>query len=552
MRRDPDQLTGRSFDLLVVGAGIYGATIAWDAALRGLSVALIDRSDFGAATSANSLKTVHGGLRSLQHGNLGEMRSFIRDRRAFLRVAPHLVEPIRYVIPTTRKLSRHRLAMRAALLLNDLVAADRNRGLDPARYLAPGRVVSLADFLALDAGIDPSGITGAAIWTDAQMYSSDRLLLGFVQSAVARGAVAVNYMEAVSLRRSATRVVGAALRDTLSGRTGEVEARVVVNAAGAWAPTLSASGGSRRAPVPFAKAMNLVTRLPAPSQALGATDQGRFFFRVPWRGISIFGTSQDPFNHAPDDLRAGDRTDVDRLLANINAAFQGARVRIDDVTLVHRGLLPSAGVRRGEVLLAKNSHVWDHRADGIEGLITVVGVRYTTARGTAACVVDLVYRHLGLEPPPCRTADTPLVGGQFDSIDRLLAESAGDRTTSLPARARERVARAYGAGYRSVLDRIARDPGLARPLAGPHGVSTADGVCAADGVSAAEVVHAVEEEMAVTLADALVRRTEAGAAAWPGDAEVDAAAGIMAGRLGWDRARITREIEGLRALYTVG
>ncbi len=533
-------MTGRSFDLLVVGAGIYGATIAWDATLRGLSVALIDRSDFGAATSANSLKTVHGGLRSLQRGALREMRSFIRDRRALLRVAPHLVEPMRFAVPTTRGLSRHRLAMRAALVLNDLVSADRNRGLDPARYLAPGRVVSLADFLAQDAGIDPSGITGAAIWTDAQMYSSDRLLLGFVQSAVARGAVAVNYMEAVSLRRSATRVVGATLRDTLSGRTGEVEARVVVNAAGAWAPTLSASGGSRRAPVALAKAMNLVTRLPAPSQALGATDQGRFFFRVPWRGISIFGTSQDPFNHAPDDLRAGDRIDVDRLLANVNAAFPGARVGIDDVTLVHRGLLPSAGLRRGEVLLAKSSHVWDHRADGIEGLITVVGVRYTTARSTAAGVVDLVHRHLGLEPPPCRTADTPLVGGHVDSIDRLLAESAADRTTPLPARARERLARAYGAGYRSVLERITRDPGLARPLDG------------ADGVTAGELVHAVEEEMAVTLADALVRRTEAGTAAWPGDAAVGAAAGIMAGRLGWDQARVSREIEGLRTLYAVG
>ena len=154
VRRDPDQLTGRSFDLLVVGAGIYGATIAWDAALRGLSVALIDRSDFGAATSANSMKTVHGGLRSLQRGNLREMRSFIQDRRAFLRMAPHLVEPITFAVPTTRGLSRHRLAMRAALILNDLVAADRNRGLDPARRLPAGRVVSRDEFLALEPGLD--------------------------------------------------------------------------------------------------------------------------------------------------------------------------------------------------------------------------------------------------------------------------------------------------------------------------------------------------------------------------------------------------------------
>jgi len=538
VRRDPGQLTGRSFDLLVVGAGVYGATIAWDAALRGLSVAVIDQGDFGSATSANSLKTIHGGLRSLQRGSLPEMRSFIRDRRALLRVAPHLVEPITFAIPTARRLTRHRLALRAALTLNDLVAADRNRGVDPARHLPSGRIVSRGEYLAFEPGVDPAGVTGGACWTDAQTFSSERLLLGFLQSAVARGAVAVNYMKAESLRRTAARVCGATVRDRLSGRTGEVEARVVVNAAGAWAQALSAAagGGTHRPPVRFAKAMNLVTRLPAPRIALGASYRGRFYFRVPWRGISIFGTSQDPFDTVPDDLRA-DRGDVDRLLADINGAFPGARVGLDDVTLVHRGLLPAAGVRRGEVALAKASLIWDHRSDGIDGLVTVVGARYTTARETAAAVVDLVYRLMGLKSPPCLTATTPLEGGAVGSIARLVAEATSDRSTDLPRPALERIVRAYGSQYTSILRRIAGDPALGRPI-GPAG-----------GVTAAELVHAVDEEMAVTLTDALARRTEAGAMAYPGEASVVVAAGIMAGLLGWDRGRVDREIASLRAVY---
>src|SRR5215510_12412545 len=133
MTRNLRQLTDTEFDVLIVGAGIYGATIAWEAAQRGLTVALVDRGDFGGGTSLNSLKTVHGGLRSLQRGNVVDTRRFVRERRALLRIAPHLVEPLRFVIPTYPGGTRSRSVMRMALAVNDLIASDRNDGLDPAR-----------------------------------------------------------------------------------------------------------------------------------------------------------------------------------------------------------------------------------------------------------------------------------------------------------------------------------------------------------------------------------------------------------------------------------
>jgi glycerol-3-phosphate dehydrogenase len=142
VRRDLRSLSGTGFDVLVVGAGIYGATIAWEAAQRGLSVALVDRGDFGGATSFNSLKTVHGGLRSLQRGSLSEMREFIRERRSLLRIAPHLVHPLRFLVPTYGFAKRSRLVMATALAINDLVARDRNAGLDPALHLAPSCTIS--------------------------------------------------------------------------------------------------------------------------------------------------------------------------------------------------------------------------------------------------------------------------------------------------------------------------------------------------------------------------------------------------------------------------
>ncbi|RPJ83422.1 MAG: FAD-dependent oxidoreductase, partial [Acidobacteria bacterium] len=410
---------------------------------------------------------------------------------------------------------------------------------DPARCLGRGRIVSKDEFLAWEPGVDPGQVAGGAVWSDAQMFSSDRLLLAFVQSAVAQDAVAVNHVEAVSLLRNGRRVTGAAVRDRLSGESMEVEARVVVNAAGAWAAPLSATAGEGGSvgPVTFAKALNLVTRLAAPPVALGSTYAGRFYFRVPWRGVSIFGTSQDAFDDHPDRLGVS-AGDVSRLLASINAVFPGSQVLPEDVTLVHRGLLPSTGRSSdGEAILAKSSIVRDHGRSGVDGLVTVVGVRYTTARETAEEAVDAACRLLGGQVPPSHTATAPLAGSDFDSVSALLASATADRTTGLDSATLERLARSYGSAYRSILQRIVRDPELGRPLA------------ESGGVTAAEVVHAVDEEMALTLSDALARRTEAGAAGWPGDDAVRRGARLMARRLGWNAERTGREIDALRAMY---
>src|SRR5687767_5547495 len=188
MLRDLRRLADTRFDLMVVGAGLYGVIAAWDATLRGLSVALIDKDDFGGATSFNNNKILHGGLRSLQALNFAQMRLFIRERRALARVAPHLVQPLPFIIPTYRSPRRSALLMRLALTINDLVARDRHEGLtDPSLHLPTGRVVGRDECLELNAAIDPKGVTGGAVWHDYQLQSTDRMTLSFVQSAADGG-----------------------------------------------------------------------------------------------------------------------------------------------------------------------------------------------------------------------------------------------------------------------------------------------------------------------------------------------------------------------------
>lgn len=501
MNRDLARLANEAFDVLVIGGGIYGLATLRELTARGLRAALVDRGDFGGATSFNSLKTVHGGIRALQHGAVPTMREFVRERRGLALLAPHLVRPLPFIVPTHRHPVRNRLLMSTFLAAYDLLAADRNDGVEPRLALPPSRTVSRDECLRLNPLIDPAGITGGAVWHDYQLHSPERLAIGLLDAAVREGAVAANYTEARQLVQRRGAIHAARLRDLNGGADLEVRCRSVVNAAGPWAwPLLERAGLAPRAATPPAMslAMNLVVDRPPSGHAVGGLVDGRFLFIVPWRDRSIVGTSHDEFSARPDDLTVSDGQ-LERFLREAAGAFPGANIRRSDVRLVHRGLLPAA---RGTELL-KHSIIRDHARDGIDGLITIVGVRYTTARGTAAAAAEQVATKLG---SPSGTSSPTLVPIP-DTVAASVARIAADR------------------------------PELSSPLSA---------TCA---VTRAEVVHAVRDEMAIHLADALLRRTAAGTGGYPGREALESAAAVMAGELGWTSSRIADEIAAVAALY---
>ena len=215
---------------MVVGAGVYGAATAWDASLRGLSVALIDKADFGSGTSFNNLKTIHGGIRYLQHADFKRMRESVRERRNLMRIAPHLVHPLPFLVPTYRGgFMKSRAVMRMALVVNDLVSWDRNRLDDRQKHLPAGRALGRDECLQLAPGLESENLTGGVLWHDAQMHNSDRLTLSFVLSAAEEGAVVANFVEATNLIRARGRVVGVQARDALEDADGlEIRGKLVV------------------------------------------------------------------------------------------------------------------------------------------------------------------------------------------------------------------------------------------------------------------------------------------------------------------------------------
>jgi glycerol-3-phosphate dehydrogenase len=408
-------LADREHDLLVVGGGIHGAAAAWDAAQRGLAVALVEAADFGGGTSWNSLKTIHGGLRHLQRADLRSLRESARERSAMLRIAPELVRPLPFLLPLYGHGLRGREAMAAALLAADLLSAGRNDGLPPSHRIARSRILSAQEVRERVPGVKADGLTGGAWWTDAQVESSERLLLGFLHAAAEAGAAMANRVQVTALRRKDGRIAGALVRDREGGGALEVRSRMVLNAAGPWGEALAVSAGIAKKPSPLLRAVNLVLRrrLIGP-HALGGRGDGRYLFLVPWRDRSIVGTGYEAAESPSVDGR------IDAFLAEARRAYPWAGLERADVALVHRGLVPGHGGAHG---LLTRSRIVDHESeDGVAGVVSVRSVKYTTARASAEAAVDLVVRRLSRHAAPCRTAVTPLTRAR--PLTGTLAERA--------------------------------------------------------------------------------------------------------------------------------
>ncbi|HEY1892342.1 MAG TPA: FAD-dependent oxidoreductase [Steroidobacteraceae bacterium] len=494
MQRNVGRLTTSTYDLVVVGGGIYGACTAWEGALRGLRVALVEAGDFGGATTSNSLRTLHGGLRHLQRLDLKRMRESIRERREWLRLAPHLACPLRFVLPTHGQGLRGPLVMRAALWLNDVVSADRNRGVRTDRWLPPGAVLSAAAVRAALPGIELDGCNGAAAWHDAVCLDTERLLLSVINAASTAGAHVVNYVRATGVLARHSRIRGVHARDELSGREMEIRARFVINAAGPWVEDwLPAGAGRPRAPLFRAsRAFNLLTR-PLPfTDGIGLTvcAHGRTdttYFILPWNGYSLIGTRHlrcDPSLRSPDVMRE----EVLAFVSDLNTVLGQHRLTAADVHGVFAGLLPEEDDNSGtEVALERDPQVIDHEPVGLRGLLSIVGVKWTIAPAVAAHAVRMACRQLGVAAEPTRRPRklAPKASSFF----------AGPEGPVLDRAVMAHLEQCYGAAHRHLLTLIATEPALVTR------------VVADLPVVLAQVAYAARAEMAVRLADVVLRRT---------------------------------------------
>jgi glycerol-3-phosphate dehydrogenase len=551
MRRDLIRLSQQVYDVLVIGGGIYGVCVARDAALRGLSVALVEQGDFGHATSFNSLRILHGGFRYLQHGDIRRMRRSIHERSVFMRTAPHLVHPLPFLIPTYGHGLRGKEILSLALLLNDCIGYDRNRQHDPLHYLPRGRVISRQECLRLAPGLEAPRLTGGAILYDGQIANSERLILAVLRSAAMAGAHVANYTQVTGFLTEKARIASVAVRDLLAGETFDIRARMVINTSGPWVRRVAELLDERhpKHPLLFSKAFNLLLkRQLIPHYAVGVYSQGpfrdrdaffnkgaRLLFMTPWQGRSLIGTAHLPYDADADDPSVTE-AEVQAFLDEINAAYPMARLTRQDVCCAYGGLLPATGYHAGEVQITKRHWLHDHRSEArCAGLISVLGVKLTEARYVAEQAVDLVFRKFGQIPPASVTAVTPVYGGQIECLQTFVSQEVRRAPQGLDAEVIEALIGRYGTAYSEVLQYyFPASPSAAGAL---------------EPLRCAEVLHATRQEMAQKLTDVVFRRTILGTFGNPGDALLSHCAALMAQELGWSDTHTAKEVQEVQTRF---
>jgi glycerol-3-phosphate dehydrogenase len=502
VQRDLPSLVRASFDVLIVGGGIVGACVARDAALRGLSVALIDRGDFGGGISWNSLKIIHGGLRSLQGLDIGQARQFVRERRAWLRIAPHLVEPLSFVVPTRGYGRESAMLMRAGLALNDALSSDRNEGISPSRRLPSGRALSRSELRSLVPDTF-HGYTGGALFYDAQLYAAERLVMAVLDDAVRAGATIANYVEAVGPLRDGDTLAGVVATDRLGGESFDVRAAMIVNAAGGGAAAVAdrLTGRAGSAPPMTGIALNLMLAGDAAATtafAIAATEEGRMrrLFVVPWRGRTIVGTA----HYACERMPASEselEPHVERFVSEVAASWPARAITRESVLLVHAGMQPLPHGARGSQAHGPPEHtIIDHARAGMPRLLTAIGPKLTTSRAIAEELTDIVCARIGRATRPSETATRLLASAPADDVAMLIGRAlAGDRA-GMPEDVMTHLVRSYGADSDELIGMVRDQPAL--------GTRIEEG----SPVIAAQFERAVRSEMAARADDLVSRRTE--------------------------------------------
>jgi glycerol-3-phosphate dehydrogenase len=537
MRRATDRLANETFDILIIGGGVTGACVARDAAMRGIRVALVEKGDFANATSAHNSKLVHGGLRYLRNFELGLVRESLKERRIWQRIAPHLVHPLPFLVPMYDAGFRGRATLAAGLTLYDMLSFDKGWLDDPAQRLPNHTWLDKRKALDAEPVLDGKGFEGAFKYYDAQMYAPERLALECLLEADGDDAAIANYVEAVSLLNRNGRIEGCTVRDVLGGDSFDVRARLTLVAAGPWADIFLERALGKPASHKLLRSKGIHVLVPAMTKnnALTVAAGGGHFFVLPWHGHTLLGTTDTAFRSAPDEVGVSG-ADIDGFFGFINANLPGAGLSRSKVEHFYAGLRPLVDDGSGDTYGAsRRAELVDHgESDGLDGLFSAIGGKWTTSRDLAQSVVDDIVEKLSLKAAACETDEEPTAGGDIDRFDDFLKEQRamhGDLPTL------EHLAHMYGTRLPDMLAEANNRPELHAAIG-------------AAGDIGAQVLFAVREEMAMTLADVVMRRTCVGQIGTPSPETLERAASLMAAELDWDDARKAREIASLAGAFT--
>ncbi len=533
MNRFIEEPCTQPFDVVIIGGGITGAAVAYEAASRGLKAALVEKKDFAWATSAATSKLIHGGLRYLANAEFGLVRESLMERRTLENIAPNFVYPIPMMMVHDSVCPKNNaMEIGIGLQIYDALSYDRNRTWDKSKKIPPHRKITPDEALVLEPGIFAQGMKGASVFYDCANIFPERLTMAFIKSAVFHGARVANYAEVSGfIANGDGRVKGVEVQDLLNGTTSELTGTMVVNCAGPWADLLLGLARPENATGTLTRSegIHIVTRKRVNNHVVSyMTREGRHFFMIPWRNHTLIGTTDQPFSGKPDEYNVSRRS-IQGLIEEVNMTLGTEVVAYDDVLYTYGGLRPLVEDAAADTYGASRRYeIYDNAADGLEGLVTVEGGKFTTSRSLAQSAIDLVEKKLKRRRSASPTAKRYLWGSQIPDMKTFMLD-VNRKNRDFDSTTLEYLGRNYGTEYQPVLDLARQDSTLRETLN-------------SDGEIMAQVVYAVRHEMARKLSDIVLRRTGIATLGNPGIGVLEEVA-VAAGReLGWDGGRIEQEL----------
>ncbi|HAN19863.1 MAG: hypothetical protein A2X13_12855 [Bacteroidetes bacterium GWC2_33_15] len=541
MKRLFDESFETHYDLIIIGGGITGVSVAYEAATRGLKVALFEKADFGEATSAATSKLIHGGLRYLKYFEYGLVRESLTERRVWENIAPNFVYPLPFMIPTYSNFKNNKFILFIGMVLYDILSFDKAFTWDKSKKLPLHKTISAKKTRSIETCVPDKKLTGSSIYFDCQNINPERLTLGVLNSALVFGAKAANYTKVKSFIKDNNLIKGVKVIDLLTGIEHNFTSDLTVNCTGPWTDILLKSAISENHNehhIRRSEGIHIITKKLCHSHAITfMTKDGRHVMIMPWRNHSLIGTTDKVYNGSPDDYKVT-KESIQELIDEINENYGFEKLKYSDVQFAYGGLRPLVDDQTKESYESSRKYeIFDNTKEGLDGLLTVEGGKYTTSRKLASQVLRKVSKKLNKNLGLSVTNKKYLVDSDIKNMESYIYQLVL-RYPQFSQATINYIGRNYGLQCHTIFRLALYDKPLAKVLND-------------DGEILAEVVYVIKKEMAYTLSDIFFRRTGIGTLGYPGDETFDLVVKTVKENLKWDNQKTREEIDKVMKIFNL-
>lgn len=527
------------YDVIVIGGGITGACILWDATLRGMKCLLVDKNDYASGTSQATSKLIHGGLRYLKNFEIGLVRESLRERRNLAHISPHALYTMGFHIPIYS--AKDTLMTKLGMVLYNQLSYDRNKMIHMDNIIPEYRFHTKEETIHEIPDIARANLKGSYLYYDYANLNPERYTTEFIFSARNKGAISRNYTEVLGIKKNPIGTYQIQLRDNLNGEITSIESKTVVNSSGPWADKIESMAFSgNETKLVRSKGIHIITRKICKDKTVVLKKKnGTHLFIIPWRNKTIIGTTDTVYLDSPDALKIT-KKEIEELLSEVNYSYGSIELKLEDVDFYYGGLRPlveQEGKSVSTYNASRKLEIMDHKQEGFPGFYSALGGKYTTSRLLAEKLVDKIAEYLPGKFLDCKTEITPILGGDFSDFQSLqkklqneFPKEKGEKIETLVHR--------YGSEAKTILTNYSKEKEYYTLQNGEH-------------IYAEEVAYITDNEDIQFASDFYFRRSGVGVPGIPNPENNNRILSKLAQLLGWGNKKLEEEKLSIENRYKI-